>query len=363
MEKYKSFALKGACLLILAALIYLFFKLVVSIILPFAIAFLIVALARPLINKLCAKRKISKSVATVLVVTLILILTILILSICVSLIFNELGSIVSKMLDNLESEDNFLSSLFKWLEGIRAKFPFLNSILPGINESIYSVALDMVSNGISSLSSALTTTVAKIITSLPSFIITLFILLLSLFYFAKDYDKITKAVTKLLPRNIAEKLPTVKREVVFVILKYVKSYAILLLITLLELFLGFLIIGIENSFTLALIIAIVDLLPILGVGTVLVPWSIIELVNGNTATGIGLLVLFAICYVLRQLLEPKILSKQMNVHPLITLFAMYTGLKLAGLTGLILASLITFIAKTVYVAFKKEKSVENSIKL
>ncbi|MGM9665700.1 MAG: AI-2E family transporter, partial [Eubacteriales bacterium] len=145
--------------------------------------------------------------------------------------------------------------------------------------------------------------------------------------------------------------------------KYIKSYLILLFLTFTELFAGFLILGVENSFVLALVIALVDMLPVLGVGCVLVPWSVILLIGGNIRLGIGLLVLYLIIYLLRQFEEPRIISSQMNVHPLITLFAMYAGLKIAGLGGMIFAPLIAFIIKTVYSSIKKEKSVEKGKEL
>ena len=79
--------------------------------------------------------------------------------------------------------------------------------------------------------------------------------------------------------------------------------------------------------------------------------------------GIGLLILFLIVYIVRQIAEPKILSKQMNVHPLITIFALYAGLKLLGIGGLIIAPFLAFLIKTVYNSIKKEKNVENQEKL
>lgn len=363
MEKYKSFALKGGCVLILVALAYLFLKLALGIILPFAIALIIVFISRPIINKLCSKRKISKPVASVFVVSIMLILTIFLIGACVSLIFNELRSIVSNLLLNLQKENNFISQIFEFIDEIKQKFPFLNSILPGVNESIYSLVLEMVSNSASRLSASLTALVASFITSLPSFIVALVIMLLALFYFSKDYDKIAQGIEKALPKRVSAFLPRIKRDVIGIMLKYLKSYSLLLLLTLVELFTGFLIIRIDHPLTLALLISIVDLLPVLGVGTVLVPWSIILLATGKTLTGIGILILFAVCYIVRQLAEPKILSKQMNVHPLITIFAMYAGFKITGIAGLILAPFLTFVIKTICVSIKKEKTVENQVKL
>ena len=114
---------------------------------------------------------------------------------------------------------------------------------------------------------------------------------------------------------------------------------------------------------MAILIAFVDMLPVLGVGTVLIPWSIIELINGNMFVGIGLIVLFVIVYIVRQIAEPRVLSSQMDVHPLTTLFAMYAGLKILGIGGMIIAPFFAFVIKTVYKSIKKEKNVENQVKL
>ena len=133
----------------------------------------------------------------------------------------------------------------------------------------------------------------------------------------------------------------------------------LILITFAQLFAGFLIVGLDNSFVLALVVSFVDILPVLGVGTVLVPWAIILMIGGQTRLAIGLLIIFIVVYVLRQYLEPRIVSAQMEVHPLITLIAMYAGLKLAGILGLIFAPLVAFVLKTVYKSYKNEKTVDN----
>ena len=148
-----------------------------------------------------------------------------------------------------------------------------------------------------------------------------------------------------------------------VVTKYIKAYLILLLITFAQLYVGFLIVRFDNAFVLALIVALVDTLPILGAATVLVPWGIIVLLGGNYFLGIVLLALALITYLTRQFAEPKILSKQMNVHPLFALITMYAGLKLAGLGGMIIGPFLAFIIKTLYESFKNKKDIENTEKL
>ena len=241
---------------------------------------------------------------------------------------------------------------------LEEKIPFIKSFT---NESIYSLVTEMITEGVKSLSIRATSVVAKMITALPQIMVTLIVMLLALFYFAKDYDKIGNKLKSLMPKEVANKMPQIKGDILLVISKYIKSYILLLIITFAQLFSGFLILGIENSFVLALIISFVDFLPILGVGTVLIPWAIIMLVSGKTGLGIGIIIIFLVVYVVRQYAEPRIISSQMEVHPLITLFAMYAGLKLAGIVGLIFAPLGAFIIKTVYESFKKPKNKKKTV--
>ncbi len=363
MEKYKKIAYISISILAILALSYIFLKYALGIFLPFAFSLLIVSLARPIINKMCSKRKIPKQFASILVISVLLFITIYLSVITISYALDQLGRITNGVLENLSQENNFLSNFFEAIEGFKDKFPFLNNILPGMDESLYTLVMDTIGSGFKDLSSKLTSLMARFISSLPAFIITLVVILLSLFYFSKDYDLIAEKSLNLLPKKFSNKLPTIKREIVSVVTKYLKSYLILLLITFVQLFSGFLILGIDSSFLLAILIAFVDMLPVLGVGTVLIPWSIVELISGNTFVGVGLLVLYLIVYIIRQLAEPRILSSQMDVHPLVTLFAMYAGLKILGLGGMIIAPFFAFVIKTVYNSIKKEKNIENQDKL
>ncbi len=363
MEKYKKVAYLGISAISIIVLLYLFFKYAFGIIVPFAFAYLIVALARPLINGMCKRRKIPKPLATIFVVSIILFLFVYLLSISISYGIDKLGEIVNSVLKNLDNESNFLTDIFAWIENTREKLPFLNSILPGIDESIYSLSVDMIADSVKSLSSRLTSIMAGFITGLPSFVITLFIILLALFYFSKDYDKISGALIKILPRKIGERLPAIKNDIMLVISKYLRSYFFLFLITFTELFVGFLILGVKGSFLLSILVSALDMLPVLGTGAILIPWGIIQIIRGNLFLGIGLIVLYVIIYVVRQIAEPRILSAQMNVHPLITIFALYAGFKLAGILGMIVSPFLTFIIKTIYKSIKKEKNVENQVEL
>jgi predicted PurR-regulated permease PerM len=116
---------------------------------------------------------------------------------------------------------------------------------------------------------------------------------------------------------------------------YIRSYAIILTITFGEIFLGLSIIGINNAAGIAVAIAIFDILPVVGSGLVLLPWTIITLISGNLVQGIGLGVLYVVVIVVRQIMEPKIVGDRVGLHPLVTLLSMVLGTYLFGGIGLL----------------------------
>lgn len=357
MENYKkiSYIAVGSVSLLLVG--YLFFKYAFGIFLPFLVSFLVVALSRPIINKIAKKTTLPKPIVSIFVLSMMLILTGACIFGLAFITVNQLASITEKIINNLSGEQNYVSMLFDLIKSIEEKLPFINKIFPN-DETIYSLVINMLLDGAKALSGRLTAFLASAVAALPNFAVTAIVVALSLFYFAKDYDKIGNRLIEILPPRLGRITLIFKNDVLLVVSKYLKSYLILLFITFCELIVGFFILGLENAFILAVLIALVDMLPILGAGTVLVPWSIVMLALGDVKSAIIIFILAGVTYFSRQILEPKILSKQMNIHPLLMLLSMYAGVKLAGLWGLILAPIVAFIVKITLDRMKNEKSVE-----
>ena len=122
---------------------------------------------------------------------------------------------------------------------------------------------------------------------------------------------------------------------------YLKAYGILILITSIELFIGFTILGINNAILLAILIALIDIFPILGTGTVVIPWAIISLIQGNFFRGIGLAIIYIVVLLVRQIIEPRIVGAQLGQHPVVTLIAIYIGFLWMGVFGMILLPIFT----------------------
>ena len=127
-----------------------------------------------------------------------------------------------------------------------------------------------------------------------------------------------------------------------------------ILLCIIFLFAGLMILGVKNAFLISLVTAVIDILPVLGVGAVLLPWGILSIVSGNSFLGVGMLVLYAIITVVRNFLEPKIVGNRTGINPLFILLAMFLGLKLIGAAGIIVLP-VTLIVVVKYYKNEMEK--------
>ncbi len=154
-------------------------------------------------------------------------------------------------------------------------------------------------------------------------------------YFAKDYKVVKKFVFSLIPLEKILATKKLKNLLFSRVLKMLKGYLTLSGITFLELFLAFLILRIQNAFIYAVIISLIDALPVLGTGLVLLPSAIINMLSGNIVMGIKIIIVYLIVAVVRNILEPKIIGQKMGIPPLLSLLIIFLGIKLFGFLGMI----------------------------
>lgn len=235
--------------------------------------------------------------------------------------------------------------------------PLLNYVLEGVAENLSEAdpfvsaqienslqqAVQSIGQMVSGLSVTLLQMVSEFITGVPSVLIGVVLTVITSFYICSDYDRILAALWRLLPDRWQNLCRDIKQYGLNMIRVYIRSYSLLFLLTFTELTIGFLIFQIPHSLLVAVLIAIFDILPVLGTGGVLIPWAVILAVIGNYPLAAGILILYVIITVVRNSVEPRIVGKQIGLHPLLTLIAMFTGVSLAGLPGLILLPMAVMI--------------------
>lgn len=330
-EKLEAYAALTVTALGIGAALFLFFKYLFLAVLPFLISWAVAFAIRPAVKFISEKSRIPKKAVSVLLTILCVILS--------------LGLVVLFVFFSVKEAWEFFSSLASDERVIdiiaRITNPF-GLILGGddggseISEHIG----NMIKDGIGGLVSRLVGILSHIVASVPRVVLFILVTVIASIYFALDIDRINAWVKKLLPERILNPLVTFKNGCLTVGVKYVRSYALLMGITFSVMLAGLLILRRENALIISIVIAILDLLPVIGVGSVIVPWSIVELLLGNTRVGIGLIVLLVIHELIRQFSEPRIIGKSIGVHPIISLLLLYVGCSVFGIAGILLGPLV-----------------------
>ena len=329
-EKIGHFALIPVGILSVLVLLFIAVEYLLPVILPFIIAWLVAAITVKPAKKLSAQMKVPEKVLRLMLSLFLTLAVAGVLGILAWQIIDAIWRFLSDLGEGNRLYD-ILTALFS------ADVPLIGDKIP---DELAAGVKDAISNALSEAFSALASGATALAGALPQAFLVLLVTLISLVYFALDYDRISRFVKSLLPEKAVKGISDFKNGVFQVIRKYLLSYMLILLITFAVMLTGFMILRIEHALLLALLVAVLDILPIIGVGTVLIPWSVFELIAGNRALGIGLLVLFVLNAIIRQLAEPKIVGKNLDLHPIVTLILIYVGYSLFGIVGLIILPVI-----------------------
>ena len=164
-------------------------------------------------------------------------------------------------------------------------------------------------------------------------------------FISLDYPRVMSALHSLIPARFRPLADQLKSFAATTLLRLLRAYLLLLLITFLELCAGLWLLGVNGFVSIAAIIALLDILPVLGTGTVLIPWAVISLLGQNGGRALGLFVLYLLITGARSLLEPKLVGQQLGLPPLVSLVSVYAGLRLFGVLGAVLMPCLVLAAR------------------
>ena len=175
---------------------------------------------------------------------------------------------------------------------------------------------------------------SSLASSLPALFIKIVLMIISTFFIAIDYDKLTGFCMRQLSDRGKNLFVQIKEYLVGTLWVCVRSYVLIMSITFVELSILLTFIGIEHSVIVAFCTAIFDILPVLGTGGIMIPWAVLTAVGGNYILGLKLFVVYIVVTVVRNIIEPKIVGGQLGLHPIVTLTSMFVGVQLLGVVGL-----------------------------
>ena len=176
----------------------------------------------------------------------------------------------------------------------------------------------------------------------------LVVMLFAAYMFSLEREKLIALYEKCIPGFVKHKINVFMKNSVGVLVSYCLAQLKIMIVIIAILWIGFFIAGIGHSFIYSVLVGIVDIFPILGTGTVIIPWAIFKLITGDIKTAVILLIIYAICLVLKQVLQPKMMGDSMGISALTTIFLIYVGLKFGGLGGMLLALILGMFVINLY---------------
>ena len=314
-----------------AAALFLFFKYVFVWLLPFLFAWGVAFIVRRPARCIASRTRLPEKL---LRVTLSILLLISVAAIGGVLVWQLIDAVWRFLSDLGESEaiNNFFATVIDPGGGLLGGI----NMPPELAESLSGAFDSAVSTVLSSVGAAITRYAGMI----PRIFVFSVITFISTVYFAYGLEGINSTVERILPKKAFAFLVRIKNGFISVGIKYIRSYTLIMLITFAIMLAGFLLLRVAHAPLVALFVALLDVLPVIGVGTLLLPWSVFSLVSGNTVLGVGLAILFVVNEAVRQFAEPKIVGKNIGVHPLLTLFLIYVGFGLFGFVGMLLFPIV-----------------------
>lgn len=336
------------------AFLWLFFKYAIGAAIPFIIGLLISVLISPIVAFVSRKTNIPRAPIAAVMVILFFFAIFLLIYLATTRLIGELGNLLLKLSEDPEAISHALSEIG---DSLGSRFGFMKKLfesdtLTRLGIDLDEILPDALNGMLSALTAAVPSAAISLLSGIPSLLLCIAVILISSFYFCIERDAIFSAFASLLPEGIQKKLPEVKKGIKTTFTGYIKAYLLIMLLTFCEVFLGLTVLGVNYALILSMIIAVVDILPVLGTGTVLIPWAIFSFITSNTRLGIGLLILYGAVLIIRQLIEPKIVGNTLGLHPLATLASIYLGIRFLGIGGIFIGPVAAMLIKSFL--FKKE---------
>lgn len=348
MEKRKLYLKITANLIItLAVIVFCIFLLpkIIRFFLPFVVAWIISCIANPLVRFMEKKIKIVRKHSSAIIIVAVLAAVIGILYGAGTFLVRELTGFIQDIPDIYRSLNQQVDVFTDKLSGIYSMLPESNrSTLDKITESIgVSLSSFMSGDNLPSFSDA-----GDFAKNIADVIFSMIIVLISSYIFIAERDKLIAAFRKAMPNYVLSKLDMVSNNFKKAIGGYFRAQFKLMVIVFIILYVGFAILRVNYAFLLALVVAFIDLLPFFGTGAVIGPWAVYCLIVGRYGDAVFLAVIYLLCQLIKQLLQPKMVGDSIGISPLSTLFFMFIGYKFGGLFGLIIGIPIGMVVTNFY---------------
>lgn len=348
LEKKQRFLIDFTFSVTVFAIIVFAFKFAFAYLAPFIIGFIIAFAVQKPAGFIAKRTRLKKPIYAVILSVAVYLIVALVLVLLISLLFAKADALIEYLIGLGKYSQDILKNINSFLAKFSEKFD------ADFQNNFKNILTDTVTDFSGRIILSFSNFITDFAKNLPSLSVSAVVTVVAGCYFSKDYDKLKSFFIGFAGKKIYKNTVVIKNITTDSVLKFLFGYLKISFITFFELIVGLFVLKVNHFFITALLIAVVDLLPVLGTGAVLLPWSVITLLNGNCKLGFGLVLLYIVISIVRNFIEPKIIGKQIGINPLFTLISMFVGLKVSGVVGMILFPIILI---AVYEFYSKEYSL------
>ena len=367
VEKKRKWIINVAFYAMLLVLGFLFYKYAFGVCFPIMFAFVVAVILQRPKNFIVKKTPIKKGLASTMCVFALMIIAAAVMVLIGVRAAEEVRGFIDYIIVQFSNFDSIVNTIEDFVLGVVGRLPeFISETATESIASIFTQIREFIAGTNTELSDQITqslpgfelswlsapiTGVISTASRIPSILIGIVVTIVLACFMTADYDLITRFIYCQFPKEKRKDLTRAKQLLKMNLGKMAKAYALIMLVTFTEVFAGLTIlkmIGLFNSSyiaVIAVVTAIVDVIPVLGTGTIVLPWAAYSFIVGNYGMGIGLLVLYVTVTVIRQIVEPKLVAGQLGLPPFVTLIAMYLGLKIFGVLGVFALPIIAIMLK------------------
>ena len=368
VEKRRRFIINTAYLVLVAAIAYLIYKYALGICFPLVFAFAGAAVLQKPRNFLMKKTFLNKGFSCAVCVIGLLSIFAVVFALIGVRIAKEVRSVADYVILQFSDPSALINNIEDFVLSFIGRLPSfiseaasepVTNLFTQLREVIAGTSTELTDNiatglGDSFSFSWITTPISGVISTvshIPSAVISMVISIVALCFMTSEYDYIRNFILIQFPEEKRKDLSRAKRLLTSSLSKMGKAYGLIMLITFVEVFAGLTILRLAGIFKseyivyIAIITSIIDIIPILGTGTILLPWTAYSLIVGNYGMAVGLIIMYVVITVIRQIIEPKLVAGQLGLSPVITISAMFLGLKFLGILGIFVAPLAIIMLK------------------
>lgn len=369
IEKKRKTIINIVYYAMLIGIFYLLLKYAFWLFFPIVIAFAFALILQKPTNAIARKTPIKKGIASVICVFLLLFIVVGLIALIGASAVNYLKGFAEYIKSLFGNVEELIENVKAWLLNAVGKLPqSLSKILiqnindifmkldPSSNAAAQSAAQSSggLSLDLSKITSWLSTPLTSVVSTamqIPTMLLNVLITIIMTCFLTADFDKVTSFLSAQLSEKRQKDFQRAKYLLKTSFLKILRAYGLIILISFTEMLIGLTVlklIGVFKSnyiFIVAAATALIDILPVLGTGTVIFPWAAYCVITGNYGLAIGLIIIYAVMAVIRQIIEPKLVAGQLGLPPFMTIIGMFLGLKLFGFVGMLIMPILIIMLK------------------